>query len=188
MNSTSVFTIGFILIVASLSGTMNIDYIAKTHASNVFKVVDEQGRISFTDIPPSNGQPTTKVKLKPINTQTAVRRPQPKASEKALDKPSHIRYSVSRITQPLNDATVPPGQLNVVVQISLSPKLQDGDLVKLYHNGSTHGAPSSATSFSLTQLIRGQHSIRAEIIGADSRIKAETQTVIFHVKRYHRKN
>lgn len=178
MNMTRLFAIVF------LTTSFTAANVGKTNAGAVFKEIDDQGNVTFTDRPSESGH-STKIEIGPVNTQKAMVPPAPpKKPEKSDDEPEEVNYSSARITQPTDDSTVPPGQLNVVVQIALRPQLQAGHLVRLYHNGRRHGKPTSATSFSLTNLIRGEHQVRAEVIGTNGKIKSKTQTVIFFVKRY----
>lgn len=169
----SLLTTSVTTVVVAASGMVTAD------TTPVYRVVDEQGRVTYTDSPPANST-SEPIKLSPINTQPAAIVP---PAQKKAEQPADAPYSVSRITQPAQDTTVPPGQLDVIVQIELEPRLQPGHLVKLYHNGQLYGAPTSASAFSLTSLIRGKHQIQAEVVDADGNIKATTQTVVFHVKR-----
>jgi hypothetical protein len=189
MNKTRLFALACFMSVVPLT------YIAKVSAGAVFKTVDEQGNVTFTDNPPA-GSESREIKIRPINTQVSTA-PAPPADadtaptgETAEKKPEEevkeVRYSASFITQPLDQSTVPPGQTEVVVQIGLKPPLQEGHVVKLLHNGEV-GSPTTSTRFTLTNLIRGEHQIRAQIFGADGNRKAETQTITFYVKRYHPK-
>ena len=178
MNMTRLFAIVF------LTTSLTAAYVGKISAGTVFKEIDDQGNVTFTDRPSESGK-STKVEIGPVNTQKAVTPPEPpEQAEKPEDGSEEVNYSSARITQPTDNSTVPPGQLNVVVQIALRPQLQAGHLVRLYHNGRRHGAPSSATGFSLTNLIRGEHQVRAEVIGTNGKIKTKTQVVTFFVKRY----
>ena len=174
--------------VILLAVVVPLIYIVQASAGNVFKTVDEHGNVTYTDQPPANGK-ATKVQLGPVNTQKAVVPPAPpEPPEKSEDESEEVDYSSARITQPAENTTVPPGQLDVVVQIGLKPQLQAGHLVRLYHNDRRQGGATSTTTYSLTNLIRGEHQVRAEIIGSNGKIKARTQTVTFFVKRYHPKN
>lgn len=159
---------------------------SELRADPIYRVVDEQGRVTYTDSPPANNK-TEELKLPPINTQPATLIPKPRAkrdNQAQTQQTTNLPYQLSRIVQPEQDATVPIGQLDVVIQIALQPRLQQGDRVMLYHNEKLQGKAVAATSFSLSDLVRGQHTVRAEIIDSNDRIKAQTQTVTFHVKRY----
>ncbi|MBV1931997.1 MAG: DUF4124 domain-containing protein [Porticoccaceae bacterium] len=177
MNKTRLFAL------ACLIAAVPLTYIAKVSAGAVFKTVDEQGNVTFTDNPPADGD-SREIKIRPINTQASTAPTGKIAEKKPEEEGKEVPYSASFITQPLNQSTVPPGQTEVVVQISLKPPLQTGHVVKLFHNGQAR-PPATSTRFTLTDLIRGEHKVRAQIFGVNGNRKAETQTITFYVKRYH---
>ncbi|RLA46275.1 MAG: hypothetical protein DRR06_05450 [Gammaproteobacteria bacterium] len=155
-------------------------------ADSVYREVDEKGRVTFTD-KPSVTQPSEKIKLSPINTQPAVAIPlpdQPEEEGQPEGDETDVPYSVYRITQPTQEVTIPTGQMDVVVQLELKPSLQSGHLVTYYHNGVALGDPVATIWVTLTELIRGQHDIRAEVVDASGNIKAKTKTIVFYVQRY----
>ena len=159
---------------------------SKAGADSVYREVDEQGRVTFTD-KPSPTQPSEKIKLKSTNTQPAVAIPlpeQPEEVDQSEGDETAVPYSVYRITQPSQEVTIPTGQMDVVVQLELKPSLQSGHLVTYYHNGVALGEAVATTSVTLTELIRGQHDIRAEVVDGSGNIKAKTKTIIFYVQRY----
>jgi len=151
-------------------------------ATEVYRVVDSEGRVTYTDSPAPD-TPSEPVELPPLNTREPVELPveaEPLESEESAAVP----YTRSRIVQPKQDQTIPPGQLDLVVQLELEPRLQTGHLVKLFHNGKPVGDPLSGTSFVLTDLIRGQHQVWAEVVDAQGKRRAKSDPVTFHVKRY----
>jgi hypothetical protein len=160
--------------------------VSNSSAEPIYRVVDEQGRVIYTDSPPSH-EKSEQIKLPKTNTQPAVV-PRPQLDKGTSIATSDARYSTIAITQPVENATIPPGQLDVIIQIELVPQLQPGHLIKLYHNNVPIGMPEAATSYSLGNLFRGQHQVRAEILNANGKMVAKTQTVTFHVKRYRPKN
>ncbi|PCJ38390.1 MAG: hypothetical protein COA75_01110 [Cellvibrionales bacterium] len=154
-------------------------------AGEVFRVVDEDGQITFTDSPAANTKSET-INLPAINIAIA---PSPRAIE-GNDEATEdeVPYTSARITQPLNNATIPPGQTNLVVELGLKPALQEGHLAQLYIDGRTQGAASASTTFSISGLNRGEHKVRIEILGADKKRKAKTTAVTFHVKQHSANN
>ncbi|WP_461480586.1 DUF4124 domain-containing protein [Porticoccus sp.] len=147
-------------------------------AAQVYKTVDEQGNVTYTDKPPSDDNTAEPVDLPAINTQPALQ-PRPAESKKTAE----IGYKEVSILAPAQDATIPPGQLNVVVQIFLEPALKPGHRVQLLHNGSPYGEPAYATSFSIDSLIRGEHSLQAQIIDENGAVVAQSGSRTIHVKR-----
>lgn len=151
-------------------------------AGEVYRIVNEDGEVTYTDSPPTNVQaeavemPKTNIAIAPPPAAT-------KDNQSEADE-GEVVYTKARITQPNNNATIPPGQSEVVVQIALEPLLQTGHLVQIYIDGSKQGSPSASTTFTITSLDRGKHSVRAEVIGADKQRKTKTQTTTFHIKQH----
>ncbi|OUS14948.1 hypothetical protein A9Q88_12780 [Gammaproteobacteria bacterium 50_400_T64] len=152
------------------------------YASGVYRVIDENGEITFTDSPPTNikaeavNLPTTNIATPSI--------PAKKEGEDGGESTDETAYTSARIIQPANKATIPPGQSDVVVQLSLKPSLQTEHLVQIYIDGKKQGSAIASTTFTLTNLNRGQHKVFAKVIGTDKKSKAKTQTVTFYVKQH----
>ncbi|TNE83299.1 MAG: DUF4124 domain-containing protein [Gammaproteobacteria bacterium] len=153
-------------------------------AAQVYKQVDEHGNVTYTDNPPADEKGAEPLKLPAINTQPALQ-PKPKPSKKASESSGYEEVS---ILSPAQDATIPPGQLNVVVQVFLKPALKPGHLVQLLHNGQPQGEPAYATSFSIDQLIRGEHSLQARVVDEEGTVIASSSAITIHVKRASRLN
>jgi len=151
-------------------------------AGEVYRVVGEDGEVTYTDSPSANAKAET-VDMPETNIAIA---PPPAITKDSKGEAGEgdVAYTKARITQPNNNATIPPGQSEVVVQIALEPLLQTGHLVQIYIDGRKQGSPSAATTFTITSLDRGKHSVRAEVIGADKQRKTKTQTITFHVKQH----
>ena len=144
-------------------------------AGEVYRVVGEDGQITFTDSPSASTKAET-INLPAINIAIA---PPVRTNEGDDEAP----YTSARITQPLNNATIPPGQTNLVVELALKPTLQEGHLAQLYIDGRTQGAASASTTFSISGLNRGEHKVHIDILGADKKRKTKTAAVTFHVKQ-----
>ena len=189
MNAKPLLLLMFLAAMAMTLGTAGL------RAAPIYKTVDEHGNVTFTDSPPAD-QESEKVELRPINTQQATlppskseitsgkRKQDPKAEEKLAEE---VPYTVSRLVEPLEGSTVPTGQLDVPVRLNLVPPLQKGHSVVFYHNESAENPPGTSTHITLRNLIRGEHTIYAEIWDANSKIKAKSQKVTFYVQRYHPK-
>ena len=149
-------------------------------AGEVYRVVDEDGQVTFTDSPAVNTQAEA-INLPAINIAIAP----PARTNEGDDEATgdEVPYTSARITQPLNNATIPPGQTTLVVELTLKPALQEGHLAQLYIDGRTQGAASASTTFSISGLNRGEHKVHIEILGADKKRKTKTAAVTFHVKQ-----
>lgn len=151
----------------------------------VYRVEDDQGQVIYTDSPGENTA-AQRIELPPINTQPGLTAPDktgPAGETTGAAPVVDQIYTTAYILQPENDSTVPPGQLDVVVQVALEPTLQPGHLLQLYFDGQAYGEPVAGTAFSINELMRGSHSIHAKIIGPDGEVLVTTDPVVIFVHR-----
>lgn len=146
----------------------------------VYRVIDAHGKVSYTDTPPKDGS-AEPVILKEVNTQPAMetRKATAPAAEAAATP-----YTQIEITSPANDSTIPPGQLNVVVQLQLKPVLQPGHRVQFYLDDQPQGPAAAATAITLGDLYRGSRTIHATVVDANGARVAQSNSVVIHVKRH----
>ncbi len=154
----------------------------QAHAGEtVYRVVGPGGEVSYTDTPPEQGE-FEALELEAVNTQPALeadfQASTPEEQQTAL-------YERIAIVAPKNDTTVPPGQLNVVVQLELEPPLHTGHLVQFFLDGEPQGEPAATTAVTLSDLYRGSRTIQAQVIDdASGTVIAQSNSVVIHVKRH----
>lgn len=153
-------------------------------AANIWKVVDENGNVVYTDQPPRDGStPMDLPELSVIKTDIQVNQT-PAGQKKAKARTSgELRklYRDFRITRPLPEETF-WGTANAVVvtwgsKIPLTPDLS----VRLFVDGKAQEAPPTG-GVSLT-LDRGEHKVSAELRDAGNRRIMRTESVTFFVKQ-----
>jgi len=158
-----------------------------TGHGEIYRVVDPvTGKVTFTDNPPADHKNAEKLDLRAPNTQPPTAVPEENATNG--EQAAAPGYQSIEILQPENDATVPPGQLDVVVQIAITPELRDGDQVRLLINGKPQGAPASTTTLVIRELIRGSHRIEAQIVSSTGKVLKTSDPATIHVKRASIKN
>lgn len=150
--------------------------------AEVYRVVDEDGTVQYTDNPPAGDPTVESVDLPTINTQPALKIPRTVTKKDAQEE--HSGYQNVSISVPAQGTTIPPGQESIPVQISLTPQLKDGDAIQLMFNGQPYVAASSSTSYNIGSLIRGEHSIQAQIIDSNGDVVAQSGTTTVYVKRH----
>lgn len=149
--------------------------------AEVYKVVDpETGEVNYTDTPPPLGK-SEKLRLPQVNTQPGATPSEEDSNKKEDTKP--IAYQTVEILEPADDSTIPPGQLNVVIQVRVTPTLQDGHHLQILFDGKALGPPASTTSWVVGDLVRGAHNIRAQIVDSNGDILKESKEVRIHIKR-----
>lgn len=151
-------------------------------AGKIYKVVDgKTGEVTFTDEPPADAGAVEihGADLPPINSQTTPE-VEPKPQPQPEITPAAVNYQDFRVIQPSDQATIPPGQEDLEVQLSIEPALQEGHLVQLFFDGKKFGQPASATSFRVADLYRGSHTISATIVDQTGKtLKSTPATTIF---------
>ena len=163
--------------------------LAVTAEGEIYKVVDKDGNVTFTDQRPSAAsQP---MDLPPLSViESGVEVPEPQAEIEAAEgtevqepTPRELRrqFADFRITQPAQEETF-WGTANTVVVAwgSSQPALPDMT-ARLFVDGTPQDVPASG-NVSLT-LDRGEHQVYAELLDARNRRIVTTETVTFFVQQ-----
>jgi hypothetical protein len=156
----------------------------------VYKVVDKDGNVTFTDQrPSSNAQPMVLPELSIIETDVDVPESGPSQGEAEASEPLPLtprelrrKYRDFRIISPQPDETFWGTANTIVVSWGSSQPIEDNLTVMLIVNGEAQAAPPEG-SVTLT-LERGEHQVSAEIRDARNRRIMATDTVTFYVKQY----
>ena len=153
-----------------------------TASAQVYRVVDEHGNVTYTDRPPEdNAEP---VELGPTNTAPPPATdlyptPPPKA---AGDEDKESGYQVA-ITAPANETIIPRGPGNFSVSASVNPALGRGHRLQLLLDGQPRQEPQTGTSWALTNVYRGEHSITVAVVDGDGQQLATSEPVTVFVFR-----
>lgn len=151
---------------------------ASAFAATVYKWVDENGVVHYSDQPHPNAQ-----KLDVASAQTydsGGTRPTPSSSVTPSNAQPVGPYRVCAIARPENDEVF----LNtdtVSAQVRLEPSLRNGDRLTLSMDGKTvqNGASTSAT----LKVERGSHSLAATVTDPSGALVCSTPNVTFHVRQ-----
>ena len=161
---------------------------AMSQAAEVYKIVDADGNITYTDQPGASA--AERLNLRRINQAVAPAAPaagvegEPTANAEA----DLVGYSSARISSPVHQAVILHNQANIIVQLALEPQLQPGHLVRFSVNGVAQGLPVSATAYQLDNIERGSHRIGAAVVDGKNRVLIAAKPVIVHVKRHFKRN
>lgn len=169
-------TKGIMLVFALLC----IGFTGYTVSAGVYRVVDENGNITYTDNPPVDNPSVESIKLPSINTQPAPQVSVPTTKE---TEDEALNYEQLSIVSPSEGTTITPGQRSIPVEVSLTPALREGDAIQLLFNGQPFGSPSNSTHFTIQPLIRGEHSIQAYVIDSENNIVIRSGATTVYVKR-----
>ena len=164
------------LLTAGLLATLCEGHVAA--AETIYKVVDEEGNITFTDTPPNDADAIVEPhSILGTNTTPAVAT----APENAIktDQADAEASYVTRIVSPADESTIPMGPGDFVVEAEIFPRLDSGEQLILLLDGEAVGAPQPFPRWQLTNIFRGAHRlqvVRVNETGAE-RSKSTEHTV-----------
>lgn len=145
---------------------------------DVYRSVDEDGNVVFSDKPSPNAE---KVEINEVQTIDPGSTPKFKYSPPHEPQGPAASYTNISITSPSNDEALSANDGNVSVSVSVEPHLFPGHIIVLYLDGSPAG--ESNGQFNLTNLDRGTHTLAAAVKNQQSGqevIKSETITFTVH--------
>ncbi|HSC75236.1 MAG TPA: DUF4124 domain-containing protein, partial [Pseudomonadales bacterium] len=151
--------------------------LAQQDTGKVYKTVDENGRVIFTDKQPSDTSAQL-IKVQPTNTTPVVA---DDSTNKKITEPatSYTRFS---ITSPANNQTLEYDVSAVDVTLALEPTLQDGHQIQFILDGEPYDEPGTALSTRFGNLSRGTHSVEARVLDAKGKRIKSTRIVKFTVQ------
>ena len=150
------------------------------HANKVYKVIQPDGTVLFTDTPPADSS-GEQVDVAPINITPAVSSP-----TDAFDDTPAVEvergYSEFQITSPENEATIRDNAGTVNVDLKITPSLRSGDKIELILDGQSIGG-GRKTAITLTEMNRGAHSLQAVVKNTAGEVVVRSNVVTFNLQR-----
>jgi len=152
--------------------------LAQVSAADVYKTVDKDGNIKYTDTP--RNDKAEKIELREINTVPGA---QPQALPQSVPNspPAALNYKVS-IISPRSDVIIPVGQRDLAIAVTLNPDLQQGNLLVYFMNGELL-EETTMNNIIVKDVPRGTHTLVVEVIDANGRSLGTSPPVIVNVIR-----
>ncbi len=150
-------------------------------AEQIYKSVDKDGNVIFSDHPTGNAATSETVDVEPVNTVSPPP-PMPVPATAAPATPAAPSYTVT-ITAPAHETTIPNGPGSFSVAASTSPPLQAGETLQLLMDGEKQGDPQSSGSWQLTNVFRGEHHLSVQRLSADGEVLASSPNAVVYVHR-----
>jgi len=158
--------------------------------AQVYKTVDEDGNITYTDIPPKGG--AEQVKLAPISV---IEAPAYEQAEEVVDpvaedagsndlsvKELRRNYRDFAIVAPLPEESLWHPEAPISIAWNTRYELQLGMQVLIYIDG-TLQTKTSVQLTSVPKLDRGEHKVEAKLVDENNRTIATAEPVTFFIKR-----
>ena len=166
-----------LFLIATLSSTL----IATAAQAEVYRQVDANGNVTFTDEPGDNAE---RVNVKPVTTITM---PKPETVKRQLAEDDESigdqeAYESVSFTSPADEEAFHSGSGNVEFQVTSSPALRQGHQFEITLDGTPVGQTRSG-SVTVNNVFRGTHSAGVNVIGPDGERIYTGEQISFTVHR-----
>ena len=157
-------------------------------AAQVYKTVDADGNVTYTDQPPKDGSgPIELAPISVVETPSYETAPKSaKAEEAANDKQSlktlRRKYSDFAIVAPQSEESVWHPESAVPVAWGTGAQLQEGMKVRVSVDGREQ-AITTAQVVQVPGLDRGEHVVTAELLDAGNQKIATAEPITFFIRR-----
>jgi hypothetical protein len=150
-------------------------------AATVYKWVDENGVVHYSDQPHENAQ---KVELKAPQTYTSPKSPAgTQSSRTSTSKPSAPVYQSCQVSEPTNEQ-VYMNTDTVNAGVTTQPGLRAGDTAIVTLDGQpVPGVPANGGQFAISPIDRGTHTIQMLVKDSSGATVCSSDSVTFHVRQ-----
>jgi len=160
---------------------------AAAASAQVYKWVDEDGVVHYSDQPVPGAEIVTLPKRS--STPTVAPRPRPAAQRRAAAEPTTpetkapeaIGYSALTVTAPIAEETLWNIGGVLSVSLDLQPALQPGHRLRLYFDGEPREV--STLNVQLEEVWRGEHNLQAEVLDETGKTLIRSQPMRFYVQQ-----
>lgn len=151
-----------------------------TASADVYKWKDDKGQIHYSDRPVEGAE---LVKSIPLSTYKSPPLPSRLAADDEQPPASPTGYKTFTFVSPANDATIRDNAGNIAVQLSIDPPLQEGHSIAMTIDGNRAPTTVKNTTFTLSNVNRGTHTLQASVVDGEGNTLIETATTTIHMQR-----
>ncbi len=148
------------------------------YAQDVYKTVDEEGKVIFSDKP---AQDSEKVEVEIKNIQPPLQT-HTNAAKKSSAQEGPVRYSIA-LAAPAQGQRYGPAERRLTISAAVSPALKAGHYLEFYLSGRKVGGPgkSAKASVPLNIKMRGQKTASAKIVDTSGRVIASSGSATVYI-------
>ncbi|CAN5266797.1 DUF4124 domain-containing protein [soil metagenome] len=143
------------------------------HAVTLYRWVDESGTLHFSDQPRPGAEI---IEIEGAQTFEAPSVPAPNTSDNAEEP---FRYDSVIVVSPREGQTLWNIGGKLDVGLSVVPRLRPEDELRVIYDG--NAVEAEGLTFTLPDVYRGTHTLRAMVVGSQGEVLAESDIVTFYV-------
>jgi hypothetical protein len=149
-------------------------------AEVIYRWVDETGQVHFSDVPRDGA---TEITIAPVQTFNLRSAPPQTASDVDDETAGEVaNYDYLEIASPAMEETIWNTGGIVTVAVNLQPGLRMGHQIRLFMDDQQMTVlPPMSSSVQLTDVVRGAHQLRAEVVDENGKslIMSPTRTFFY---------
>jgi hypothetical protein len=142
-------------------------------AGQVFKWVDTDGKIHYSDRPVAGAEAVG----------VPLQKSPPPQRQPIPGQASPGPYAQFEIVIPSDNATVHDAEGNVQVGLLLDPALMEGHRLQILTDGAPTNGDVPGTQLRISGLPLGSHQLQAQIVDASGTLVASSSVVHFHLRK-----
>jgi hypothetical protein len=151
-------------------------------ATTVYRWVDENGVIHYSDQPHPNAQKLQIEGVQTYSSNSAAARA-PVARDSQGQPPADEGYRGCAVSQPNDQQTLPNVQ-SVYIRVQTDPQVRRGDQVFISLDGQAlNGGNATGMGWSVSPIERGSHTVQALVKDPSGQTVCQTPTVTFFVQQ-----
>lgn len=149
-------------------------------AAQGYKIVHPDGTVEYTDQPVRNAEEINLPGAQGYQSSGQRAAPVKGTAKATAVQNGNGAYTQFAITSPAAEESIPNSGGIVSISVSVSPVLKQGDQVVISLDG-TEVARGQATTFTLSEVGRGQHLVGASIVDSAGTAVGQANPVTFYV-------
>lgn len=163
-----------------------IGYPLQSAFAQIYKVVDKDGNVSYTDTAPKDG--SKPVDLQPISVietpeyQVKAKPEQVEGGSKKSLRALRSEYRDFSIISPTPEDSIWAPEKTLTVTWRTKKPLLQGMMVRVVVDGNELD-PSSSTLIVVPPLERGEHTVGASLVDSDGKVITKAASVTFYVRQ-----
>lgn len=154
-----------------------------TAGAGIYKSVDEEGNVTFSDQPTPGAEEIEKKDIPTIPSRVPQADFSRSNDETGDEKEVGKRYDSIAIVSPKNDTAIRENSGQVTVSVSVQPALAETHQIVLYMDG-TEAARSRSPTFQFSNVDRGTHTLAAAVVGSDGNEIIHSDSISFTLHRH----
>ena len=150
--------------------------------AQIYKSTDENGVVTFSDVPPTAGSGAKTTVVKP-NVTNSIPGLSPTVTSLEAVTIDESAASTVTIAAPLNNATIPMGAGIFDVTAELGAPLADDELLALYLDDEMVDGPQTSAVWTLSYVIRGPHTLQVRRLTRTGETISQSERITVFVLR-----